>query len=98
MEKECKEQSKEIFNVYKDIGSGLNTKRKGLWRLIRDARAGKFSYMAINYKDRLTRFGYKYIEKYLDEFGVTILCLNTLDDKAPESESPLHGNFVIFHG
>ncbi|MGV9198551.1 MAG: hypothetical protein ACOC4M_06905, partial [Promethearchaeia archaeon] len=31
----------EIYRVYKDVGSGLNAKRKGLWRLIKDAKEGR---------------------------------------------------------
>ncbi len=45
-----------------------------------------FSLILVNYKDRLTRFGYKYVKKYLSEFGVRIHYLNKLDEKAPESE------------
>ena len=76
----------EIYNVYKDIGSGLNTKRKGLWRLLRDAKKHKFSLILLNYKDRLTRFGYNYIQTYVSEFGVKIQYLHTLEQKTPESE------------
>jgi predicted site-specific integrase-resolvase len=28
----------------------------------------------------------KYIEKYISEFNVKIICVNRLDDKTPESE------------
>jgi predicted site-specific integrase-resolvase len=75
-----------LIRTYKDVGSGLNTNRKGLWRLIQDSKQSQFSAILINYKDRLTRFGYKYLEKYLSEFNVKIICLNKLDDKTPESE------------
>jgi predicted site-specific integrase-resolvase len=68
------------------VGSGLNTNRKGLWRLLRDAKKGIFSTVVLNFKDRLTRFGYAYIEHYLAEYGVQLLCINKLDEKAPESE------------
>jgi len=57
-----------------------------LWRLIQDSKKSQFSAILINYKDRLTRFGYKYLEKYLSEFNVKIICVNKLDDKTPESE------------
>ena len=70
-----------LIRTYKDIGSGLNTNRKGLWRLIQDSKKSQFSAILINYKDRLTRFGYKYLEKYLSEFSVKIICVNKLDDK-----------------
>ncbi|TFF89868.1 MAG: IS607 family transposase [Promethearchaeota archaeon] len=75
-----------VYNVYKDVGSGLNTKRKGLWRMLRDAKHSKFSVILVNYKDRLTRFGYKYVKNYLSEFGVNIRYLHTLNEKTPESE------------
>jgi len=75
-----------IFNIYKDVGSGLNTNRKGLWRLVRDSRKGEFSKIIVNYKDRLTRFGFKYLKSYLSEFGVQILSLNKLEERTPETE------------
>ena len=86
MEVRVKDENMEIYQVYKDVGSGLNTKRKGLWRLLRDAKADKFSTIFVNYKDRLTRFGYNYLKKYLSEFGVKLAYLNKLSDKSPESE------------
>ncbi len=75
-----------LIRIYKDIGSGLNTNRKGLWHLIQDSKKNQFSTILINFKDRLTGFGYNYIEKYLSEFNVKIICVNNLDDKTPESE------------
>lgn len=75
-----------IYKIYKDVGSGLNMNRKGLWTMIRDAKKGLFSTIFINFKDRLTRFGFKYVEAYLSEFNVSIACVNELDDKTPESE------------
>jgi len=75
-----------LHNIYKDVGSGLNTNRKGLWRLIRNARKGAFSKIIVTYKDRLTRFGYKYLKNYLSEFGVQILSLNEMEIKTPETE------------
>ena len=32
-----------VYKTYRDVGSGLNQNRKGLWQLIRDARKGMFS-------------------------------------------------------
>lgn len=86
MKAHVKDENMEIYRVYKDVGSGLNTKRKGMWRLLRDAKANKFSTIFVNYKDRLTRFGYIYLKNYLSEFGVKLACLNKLSDKNPESE------------
>jgi putative resolvase len=75
-----------IYRIYKDIGSGLNTKRKGLWRLLKDAKANKFSTILITYKDRFTRFGYNYLKSYVSEFDVKLVYLNKLKEKTPESE------------
>ena len=75
-----------LIKVYKDIGSGLNTNRKGMWHLIGDSKKNRFSTVLVNFKDRLTRFGYNYLEKYLSEFNIKIICVNRLDDKTPESE------------
>ena len=41
----CKDKGFHVSNIYKDLGSGLNTNRKALWRLIRDAKKGLFSYV-----------------------------------------------------
>lgn len=43
--------------IYKDIASGLNDKRGGLKRLIKDAFSRKFTTIYITHKDRLARFG-----------------------------------------
>jgi len=82
----ARNNNREIYTVYKDVGSGLNTKRKGLWRLLQDAKKDKFSLVLITYKDRLTRFGYNYLKEYLSEFNVKVNYLNELDEKSPESE------------
>ena len=75
-----------IHSIYSDVGSGLNTNRKGLWKLITDSRKQQFSTIFINYNDRLTRFGYKYLEKYISEFGVQLISINHLKETTPESE------------
>ena len=79
-------EKRDIYRIYKDIGSGLNTKRKGLWRLLKDVKANKFSTILITYKDRFTRFGYNYLKSYVSEFGVKLVYLNKLKEKSPESE------------
>ena len=82
----CKNSNFHVSNIYKDLGSGLNTNRKALWRLIRDAKMGQFSHVIVNYKDRLTRFGFLYLKEYLDVFHVKIIDVNKLENKALETE------------
>ena len=61
------------YKVYKDKGSGLNEKRKGLNQLIKDAQKGYFTTIAITNKDRLTRFGYSYLEYLFNAYDVKIV-------------------------
>ncbi len=48
--------------VFKEIGSGLNDNRKQLLKIIDMVLMDKVNRIFINYKDRLTRFGFNYIE------------------------------------
>ncbi|MBD3352200.1 MAG: IS607 family transposase [Candidatus Lokiarchaeota archaeon] len=56
--------------IYKDIGSGLNDKRKGLRRLVKHALTGHFDKVYVTYLDRLARFGTQII---LDVFKVNAI-------------------------
>ena len=69
-----------------DRGSGLNEKRKGLNRILDMARAGKITDLAITTQDRLTRFGYLYLKRYLEDNGVVIHVLQGKTEKHPEQE------------
>jgi len=86
LKEHAQEQGLNLYRVYKDVASGLNATRKGLWKLLHDARKGCFSSVLLTYKDRLTRFGYVYLKQYLAEFNVSLTYLHELDEKSPESE------------
>lgn len=75
----------ENIRVYKDKASGLNEKRKGLKRLIHDAEKGKIQHVRITYKDRLTRFGYEYLEHILNTAGADIQVLHE-KHQSPDEE------------
>jgi len=59
--------------MIKDVGSGLNSSRSGLKQVFRYVRNGIITKIIISYKDRLTRFGFNYIEEYCHLFGVPII-------------------------
>lgn len=61
--------------LYKDTASGLNENRPGLKRLIKDAQKGKYTHLYITYEDRLTRFGFSYLEQLLEQNNVEIIVL-----------------------
>lgn len=56
----------------RDSGSGLNENRKGLQKLMELAEEGKIDVIRITQKDRLSRFGNTYLERYFKAFGVEV--------------------------
>lgn len=61
------------LQVYKDIGSGLDDCRKGLTTLLRDVQQDKINRIFITYKDRLTRFGFNYIQEICTHHNTQIV-------------------------
>jgi putative resolvase len=72
--------------VYKDIASGLREGRPGLIKLLDDAEDHKYSRICITAKDRLTRFGFSYLERLLTAYGVTITVLDDAEEKTLHDE------------
>jgi putative resolvase len=62
--------------VVKDIGSGLNFKRKGLLALLERVLQGDVGLLVVANKDRLCRFGFDLITWFADRSGCKILVLN----------------------
>lgn len=62
--------------ILKEVGSGLNDKRKLLLKLIDMVLNNEVNSIYITYRDRLTRFGFHYLEKMCDSRGVKIHILN----------------------
>ncbi len=81
----CNENGLEVVAIVEDVASGINEKRKGLKQLMRLAREGKVGAIIVEYKDRLTRFGFEYLKEFFDNYGVKIIVLNS-DEKSPQEE------------
>ena len=62
--------------------SGMNDKRRGLWRVLRLAEKRGFDVLLIECPDRLARFGFRYLTEYLRAFDVRV---ETLGDMPPEA-------------
>jgi putative resolvase len=75
-----KERFKNIV-VVKDVGSGLNAKRKGLLNLMKMAENQEIIDIAISYRDRLTRFGFEYLDVFFKSHNVTIHILDEREDE-----------------
>lgn len=68
----CSAKGYNVVNILTDIASGLNEKRKGLKKLFDYVVNGKIDVVVVSYKDRLTRFGFGYLEEFFNSHGVRI--------------------------
>jgi excisionase family DNA binding protein len=71
--------------IIKDVGSGLNFKRKGLKALLERALQGHIRSVTIAHKDRLCRFGFELIRWLLERQQVELVVLNN-PHQSSESE------------
>lgn len=65
------------IEVIKEIGSGLNDNRRQFNSLLRAILNEEISRVFINYKDRLTRFGFRYIEPVCANAGTEIIIVSS---------------------
>ena len=61
-----------VVEVLKDVASGLNTGRKGLLKLFKLVESRSVDVVLVTYKDRLTRFGFEYLEEFFSAMGTHI--------------------------
>lgn len=73
--------------IIRDIGSGLNFKRKGLNAILERAMQGECITLVITYRDRLARFGFDLIERILARTGGKIVVLNQVNTSPVEELS-----------
>ena len=67
----------QIIEIVKEVGSGVNDNRKKLNKLLKD---DKWGTLIVEHKDRLTRFGFNYIEILLNKRGQKIEVVNLAED------------------
>ena len=68
----CTKQGLPVRYILHDVSSGLNTHRVGLTKLCRLIERRQVARVIITYKDRLTRFGFEYLEAYFNSHGTII--------------------------
>ena len=71
--------------VIKDIGSGLNYKRKGLLKLLKLSNKGEVGEIVVYSKDRLCRFGFELLQFQFSENSTKLVVYEQID-KSPEEE------------
>jgi excisionase family DNA binding protein len=72
--------------ILTDIGSGLNTERKNLHRLLALVQEYQVAEVVVTFSDRLTRFGLAYLQALFSGYGVTLTVLHPDEDNTPEEE------------
>lgn len=91
------EQNVNNLLVKTDVGSGLNDNRKGLLSVLDLIQEGTVNRLYILSKDRLTRFGYHYLEKICDFHGVSIVIVSDETENKSQSEELAEDIITLIH-
>ena len=73
----CEVKGYQISQVVKEIASGVNDSRPKLLSLLRDT---SITLLVVEHRDRLTRFGFHYIETLLETQGRKIEVVNAAEN------------------
>lgn len=73
-------------DVISDLGSGINSRKKGLMKLLALILSGGVREIVLTTKDRLLRFGHELIYKLCEWHGVEVVTLDELDEVPFETE------------
>ncbi|WP_243098261.1 recombinase family protein [Serpentinicella alkaliphila] len=55
-------------------------------KLLEDIKSSEINYLIIEYKERLARFGYRYIEEYCKSHNVEVIVLESQEEKGLNKE------------
>ena len=78
--------------VFSDKASGLNERRKGLTSLLNWVNEHPGTTVCVTAKDRLTRFGFTYLEMLIQDRGGKVVVLD--DEATKEPHEALMGDFM----
>lgn len=62
----------QVDQIYKEVASGMNDSRRELWKMLDSSP----TRIVVENRDRLTRFGFIYLERLLERQGCSIFVLN----------------------
>ncbi len=68
----CSARGYRVVDMITDTASGLNEDRKGLLKLFDIIEKRQADIVVVEFRDRLTRFGFNYLKKYFESHGVKI--------------------------
>jgi len=68
----CSAKGYKVVDVITDVASGLKEERRGLSKLFDLVNKKLVDVVVIEFRDRITRFGFHYLERYFSSHGVRI--------------------------
>ena len=68
----CSAKGYKIIEVITDVASGLKEDRSGLRKLFNIVEKHQADVVVVEFKDRLTRFGFDYLKRYFESHGVKV--------------------------
>jgi putative resolvase len=74
------------FVLVADLGSGMNSRKRGLQKLLNQIIAGDVGRIVLNHKDRLLRFGAELVFAICEIKNVEIVILNQGEDTSFEQD------------
>ena len=69
----CIANGYKILKVYKEVASGMNDKRRELLKMLDQ----NYPIIVVENKDRLTRFGFNYLQILLEKLNTQIIVINS---------------------
>lgn len=82
----CTARGYQVHQVVKEIGSGVNDSRPKLLAVLKDPHASR---IVVEHKDRLTRFGFRYLETLLAVQDRSIEVVNLAENSTEDLLSDL---------
>ena len=68
----CASRGYKVVDVLSDVASGLKTNRRGLLKLFNYVVNRQVDVVVVTYRDRLTRFGFDYLDYFFKQYGVRV--------------------------
>jgi len=75
----CSARGYKVVDVITDVASGLKENRNGLQRLFSIVEKHQVDVVVVEFKDRLTRFGFDYLKRYFESHGVKVEVVETTE-------------------
>jgi putative resolvase len=72
----CNAKGYKVEKIIEEFGSGINDKRPKLEKLLKEQ---DFTKIVVEHKDRLSRFGFNYLEVLLNKNNIDIEVINNVD-------------------